>query len=56
MIGQDLTVLLTASIELAKLRKENRELRKALAEARQPKIDFDLSADSIPALCRKQAG
>jgi hypothetical protein len=52
----DLKTLLLASIELALLRKENRQLRKEITEVRAARIDCDLSADSIPALCRKQAG
>lgn len=55
MINQDLTVLLTASIELAKLRNENRQLRKDLAAEREARIQFEMSADSRPALLRPQA-
>jgi hypothetical protein len=56
MIGQDLVPLLEASVELNQLRKENRALRKEIADLRRPRIEFELSADETPALCRRQAG
>lgn len=55
-MSTDLTPLLEASIEMARLRKENRQLRQELTRLRAAKIEFDLSADELPALCRKQAG
>lgn len=54
MIGQDLVPLLEASLELAKLRTENRQLRKDLAAEREARIQFEMSADATPALCRPQ--
>ena len=51
--------LLHASVEIAKQRQliatlmqENELLRQRLSD----RTDFDLSADSTPALCRKEAG
>ena len=51
--------LLDASVEIAKQRQlittliqENKLLHQRLGD----RTDFDLSADSAPALCRKEAG
>lgn len=54
VIGADLIPLLAASVELAALRKENRELRQENARLRAERMNFDLSADSVPCFHRKQ--
>lgn len=56
MIGADLSTLLAASVEMARLRRENRELRRELSRYRTERHDFELSADSVPCFHRKQAG
>jgi hypothetical protein len=50
-----LETLLAASVELALLRHENRQLREELAAMRAERTYGDLSADSTPALLRRQA-
>jgi hypothetical protein len=53
-----LETLLAASVEIATLKRENRDLKIALAllsEREAERAEFDLSSDELPALLRPQA-